>query len=334
MDDEGSLKLGTKAFQQATNRAAHTKSVKESVRALMDSQTGFVREELVEDRDCPGCSARADAARVIFVKDGFRYRKCERCTLVYVSPMLTAESIANMYRNSAYASGWMNVLLNPTEQEFNRPKFERGIDQIEEHLGRKGRLLEIGCAIGQFLTISCDRGWDVTGLELNDEERAHSQSLGLEVVGEPITPDLFPQGSFDAVAMWEVLEHVTDPSDVVRSVRHLLKDDGVFLIAVPNVDALAAQVLQEKCNMFHGPSHLTMFSPNTLREFLSHRGFAIEHMSTFISEINVLDNYLQYQDPYLGDTTVRHPLFDVLDEETIHRNLLGYKLKTIARKQP
>lgn len=133
--------------------------------------------------------------------------------------------------------------------------------------------------------------------------------------------------------MWEVLEHVLDPRQIIQSSAHVVRPGGAILVAVPNVDSLAAQMMQEKCNMFRGTAHITMFNEDTLANLLDEEGFDVVHRSTFISEISVMNNYLGYDHPYLGDVQERHPIFSMLDEKYILENMLGYKLKLIGRKR-
>ncbi|HEB79706.1 MAG TPA: class I SAM-dependent methyltransferase, partial [Rhodospirillales bacterium] len=212
-------------------------------------------------------------------------------------------------------------------------KFELGIRQIEETAGSKGRLLELGCAIGQFLEISRDAGWTVRGIEFNGVGADHCRANGLDVTREPLSEETCAKENFDAVAMWEVLEHVIDPRRIVRASAHALRDGGALLIVVPNVDALAARIMRERCNMFRGTAHLTMFNATTLSRLLEEEGFEVTHTSTLISEISVMNNYLHYEDPYLGEASTMHTLFEAVNERFIHDNLLGYKLKVIGRKK-
>ena len=52
-----------------------------------------------------------------------------------------------------------------------------------------------------------------------------------------------PDGSFDVVAMWNVLEHVDDPSATLLQVGRLLRPQGLLVFSVPNVESLAARYL-------------------------------------------------------------------------------------------
>lgn len=330
--DEGSLALGSKKFQEITGRNRSEELAREMAAAVRDPVTGLVKAEYAEHRPCPLCGAAPDEARVIFVKFGFPYRRCNHCATTYVSPMLRSDVLVQSYEQSEFNDNWMRTLMGEVEQSFNRPKFELGIRQIAEQAGAPGRLLELGSAVGQFLEVARDGGWAVTGIEFNSVGADYCRAKGLEILQEPLTDETFPAASFDAVAMWEVLEHVIDPRQIIRASAKALRPGGVILIVVPNVDSLAAQIMQDQCNMFRGTAHLNMFNPATLARLLEEEGFEVTHRSTLISEISVINNYLHYEDPYLGEAPGRHALFDTMTEAAIHEHLLGYKLKMIGRK--
>ena len=122
------------------------------------------------------------------------------------------------------------------------------------------------------------------------------------------------------------------PRAILRSIYKILKKRGVLLVVVPNLESLAAKILQEKCKMFSGTAHINMFNNITLTDLLESEKFNIVHRTTIISEISVMNNYLNYEHPYLGDVNHLHSIFSVVNEEYIRKNLLGYKLKSIAQK--
>jgi 2-polyprenyl-3-methyl-5-hydroxy-6-metoxy-1,4-benzoquinol methylase len=331
--DEGSLELGSKKFQELTGRNRSEELAREMALAACDPKTGLLKESIAEYRRCPLCGASPEDTNIMFVKYGFHYRRCLECEVSYVSPMLKEDDLLKSYEQSEFNDNWMRTLMGSIEQGFNRPKFELGINQIEETVGDKGKILELGSAVGQFLDISKDAGWKVHGIEFNNLGANYCRQRGHEISQEPLADNSFANGSFDAVAMWEVLEHVIDPRQIISTSAKVLRPGGAIFVVVPNVDSLAAQIMQERCNMFRGTAHLTMFKSSTINRLLEEEGFQITHSSTIISEISVINNYLHYVDPYLGEAPEMHPIFDVLDETYIHKNLLGYKLKVIGRKK-
>src|SRR6476620_10886016 len=81
---------------------------------------------------------------------------------------------------------------------------------LESQLPQRGRLLDVGCATGTFAAVAHDAGWTVTGLEASTWAiaRARERCPGAKFVVGLLEEVDFPPGSFDAVTLWDVMEHV------------------------------------------------------------------------------------------------------------------------------
>jgi SAM-dependent methyltransferase len=95
---------------------------------------------------------------------------------------------------------------------------------------RSRRMLEVGCGIGTFLVDARDAGWAMSGLEINAEFPGFCRKeLGIEDVAVGVISDPpFPDASFDAVAMLDVLEHMYDPVLSVTNCARFLKPGGTL----------------------------------------------------------------------------------------------------------
>ena len=87
--------------------------------------------------------------------------------------------------------------------------------------------------------------------------------------------------------------------------------------------------MHEKCATFSGDTHINFFSNKTLTKIQEMNGFTVLESETFFSEVNTIKNYLNYSDPYIGDSEQE---FEFLDPKFIHDNLLGYTLVTYSKK--
>jgi hypothetical protein len=120
--------------------------------------------------------------------------------------------------------------------------------------------------------------------------------------------------------------------DLLRTGWHLLKEEGFLMVEVPNLGGLAARILRDECSAFSGESHINMFTSATLTRMLADNGFEVIHLETYISELNTIANYMDYQPPYGGNADYRKVL-PFLSPEWIHENLLGHRLFAIGRKR-
>lgn len=127
------------------------------------------------------------------------------------------------------------------------------------------------------------RGGKVTGTRLTPAAWIRGSDIarrkfGLEVTTGVLRDGLFRAGSFDAVTMWDVIEHVVDPVSTLVEVSRVLKNDGVLLMETPNIDGLFPRLsyrLAETLNCWPHPEppyHLFQFSKKTVRRLLQTAG--------------------------------------------------------------
>jgi 2-polyprenyl-3-methyl-5-hydroxy-6-metoxy-1,4-benzoquinol methylase len=290
--------------------------------AFRDKTTGLCRAEFLEKRACPTCNGSRYA--LLFVKDGGTYVKCDGCGMCFLNPVFTDEALVKFYSGNNTVQS--EVVTN--ESSFYRRIYGKGLASISRFVPG-GEILDIGCSSGFFLDIAKESGWSTTGVELNNAEAAISQKKH-KVYNAPIESLKFDK-QFDAISLWDVFEHIKDGSKVLQLLKSRLSDRGVIFLQTPNVAALAARVLQEKCKMFDGIEHVNIYSPETMELIAKRNGLAVIHMETVISEIPVVANYLDYQDPYLGTAGHGGKVLGLIDEDSIHGNLLGYKLQVVLK---
>ena len=191
-------------------------------------------------------------------------------------------------------------------------------------------LLDVGCSTGFFLDIARSSGWDTFGIEPGHNERAEARRKGHQVFDEGIDQIKTDQ-RFDVITLWDVFEHIPEPCEFLESIRQLLTPTGIIYMQIPNSSGLAPRVLHERCNMFDGLEHCNLYNPQTIRNVLESNGFSVLAMESVISEMAVLVNYLDYEDPYFGNRLLDGSLLNVISEDEIHNNLLGYKLQLVAQ---
>ena len=326
---DGASAQGTAAFVRASGRERHLALLAGAYGDLRDPATGRVREELSRARPCPVCAA--SAARPVFSKNGFPHVICEGCGVLYVNVVLREEVNWRRLAGGALADSWVDVLLTETQRRHDQEKFSVGIDLLERIVPPPpGRLLDVGCSVGHFLELARARGWSVEGVELNARAVAHARSLGLSVRETPLTGDEYPPASFAAVTLWEVLDDLTDPDPLMVTVTRLLRPGGALLVLVPNAGSLAVRIMRENSATFDGATSVTFFDSRTLSRYLEKFGFRVREMRTIIAELGTLNNYLHYDDPYLGEHA--DVLLDMITPQDLHDRLLGYKLLAIAQR--
>lgn len=193
---------------------------------------------------------------------------CKICGLVYVNPQPEDAELHNLY--SATYAGVRSDL--PTEKRLlqQEREAEGGLRWIDKRVSigdRTGKVLDIGCGVGSLLNAFSKRGWDAYGIEPTPHyAELARERYGLKVITGFLEDANLPCCYFDMVTLTQTLEHLTDPTQALMSLRNLLKEEGVIYIDVPNI-------LKPKHFRFFEAPHLYTFSPNTLSLLLRKTGF-------------------------------------------------------------
>jgi len=187
-----------------------------------------------------------------------------RCALLWLDPMPLAGAIGAAYEGYYTRTGRAAV---PARRHTNAWFL---------YLRRRppGRLLEIGCGDGSRLAAFRDRGWEVTGQEIDAEAAtAAARRRNLEVLAGPLEALNLPAAHYDAIAMNHVLEHVHDPAALLCECRRLLAPGGVLSAVTPNAASLGHRVFAANWRGLEPPRHLYIYTPAALRALACAAGF-------------------------------------------------------------
>jgi len=325
-------------FNARTGRTAAWQKRNYELLALVDGKTGLVPDGLLEARDCPCCGVQSREFKFMWIKEGLKYVRCVNCGLVYINPHLKLKLIEKAYEDGEYIRDWNNILRS--QEDLDIAKFRRLMENIiallpYQYRELPPRLLDVGCSYGLFPHIALkDYHWQVEGLELSrDAIDLKNQLYAAEFEVHALKLQDFekrvdPTFRYHAITMWEVLEHVPDPDEVLRSAYNLIAPRGLLCIMVPNLDARTNRLLHERSKTF-GANHLQYWNAKTIVKQLERQGFDVESVYTMIADVNTWWNYLNFEDPYNGDLI--HPEFTRAQAEVLASGE-GYKLVAIARK--
>jgi 2-polyprenyl-3-methyl-5-hydroxy-6-metoxy-1,4-benzoquinol methylase len=213
-----------------------------------------------------------------------RLVRCRRCGLVYQNPRPTLAEMGQHYPQEyePYTDYASQRQVNP----LLRRAYAYGINKrcrfVTEHK-KNGKLLDIGCAAGTFLLgMRAQPGWEVEGVEPSAATAELARQHGLKVFTGTLEEAHYPSGSFDAVTMWDVLEHVHDPAATLAEIRRVLKPGGILLVRVPNLASWDARLFGRSWAGLDAPRHLFVFTPQTLRRMLRDQGLQVVEESSKI----------------------------------------------------
>lgn len=284
---------------------------------------GVFAAQFTEERCCPVCASWS--ATPMFRKSGGSYVRCTACSMVYLNPVLRDAPLADYYRSNHSAQA--GVVEN--DSAFYLGLYNQGLDAAERHCTKRGRILDVGCSSGVFLSCARARGWqDTCGIELNATEAGMCLRKGHRVFQGALASH--PRdGSFDMVTLWDVFEHIKDAHAALGQLLGLLTPGGCILLQIPTPDALAARILQARCNMFDGLEHVNLFTRTALERLAGQHRLRVCHYETVIAESGVIANHLDYRDPYGGDAPTDARVLGLLGPDDICRQGLGYKAQVV-----
>ncbi|KIC94482.1 class I SAM-dependent methyltransferase [Flavihumibacter solisilvae] len=229
---------------------------------------------------CPVCDS-TNISPVTKAKDHtvsgetFIIWECADCRLRFTQDVPDSDSIGPYYKSENYIShsdtskGMVNRLYHLVRNHTLRQKRKLLVRSTKK---RTGAILDIGAGTGAFLNEMKQAGWRVTGLEPDAGARAvAAERYSLNLL-EPSTLFQLETGSFDAITMWHVLEHVHTLQDYIKRVKELLKPGGWFIIALPNYTSLDAMHYGEAWAAYDVPRHLYHFSPESVKQLLQRNG--------------------------------------------------------------
>jgi SAM-dependent methyltransferase len=214
--------------------------------------------------------------------EGYDIGRCKDCGLVQVLQEVTVAQLQELY-SSGYYNGdndkvYRNYLADPAAKIAH---FGRRFDRVcrENNLTKPGRLLEIGCAFGLGLVAARERGWTVCGAELSAHAAAWAREhYGLDVRSEPDALQHMPDASQDVVTMWDVMEHLQEPREMLREIRRILAPGGVLYFATCDVGSLGARLYGRHWYLIAPPYHLIYFDHESTRQMLEREGFMVRRI--------------------------------------------------------
>jgi SAM-dependent methyltransferase len=191
------------------------------------------------------------------------WRLCAECGLIYLSPRLTPAEAATLYDDDYH---------DVHHEELRTWEFHKKKEFIERQ-ARGGRLLDIGCGYGYFQYRLGDN-WQATGLEISAAAVSKGRErLGVDIRQGTLEQAAFEDGSFDAVTMWDVLEHLPDPVAELRRAHRVLRPGGVIGISTCDASALAPRVARSYWYCINTPDHQYAFTLAWLKKALAATGF-------------------------------------------------------------
>jgi len=264
-------------------------------------------DELVETIDCPVCGSQK-FTKILEAKYPNNLTKpellgiyssssdhmlfdqlseCTNCSLVYLNPRVREDIII-----SSYSEAIDPLFIQQNKQRIKTFKrtLNKLINTYNLSANKSTTILDVGCAGGAFPKAADELGFSVVGVEpsrwLSEQGRLR---YGLDIRTGTINDNRFDDNSFDIVTLWDVIEHLTKPDEVMKEIQRILKDSGLLIINYPDYSSFVQRIMKTKWP-FLLSVHLIYFTPDTVKRFLNTHGFEVIDIRPFFQTLEL--NYV------------------------------------------
>lgn len=239
-------------------------------------------------KNCPVCEKENSTVILLgkdysTTKEEFPISKCNNCGFVFTQNIPDEESIGKYYNSTNYVShsntkkGLFFKVYHLVRSFMLKQKSKLVIKETQKS---KGNILDIGSATGYFLNEMKQKGWEIEGIEQDEQAIALGKEKFNIDANPPSYINNFENNYFDCITLWHVLEHVHQLSDTITNLHKILKPDGVLIIAVPNHESFDAKYYERYWAGWDIPIHLWHFSSKSMQDLMIKHNFEVTKMKT------------------------------------------------------
>lgn len=164
-----------------------------------------------------------------------------------------------------------NKIYQGTEtlESMSQAKFYNkwSLEKFKRYL--KGKIIEVGCGIGNF-TVTLSQYGEVVGIDIDKKFVKKNIDARIKVGYGDIEKGeyFFGNATFDTAVCINVLEHILDDKKALKNLYLLLKREGYLILLVPIHNFLYGEIDKSI-------GHLRRYDPNILKSELTNLGFTI-----------------------------------------------------------
>tara|TARA_B100000941_G_scaffold290110_1_gene271173 strand:- start:2102 stop:2983 length:882 start_codon:yes stop_codon:yes gene_type:complete len=227
-----------------------------------------------------------------------------------INPTPSEEEITKFYADEFYTGEYKNFNDSSLEVQLNDEEFFHGrwndiyqnFIEIDKKFENKAEILDVGCGWGLALQFFKKKGYDCYGFDPAKEAVEYGCKKGLKIKHAGLKSlDVFDGKKFDIISLFNVLEHMSDPVEVIKQIKKIIKKNGILVIDVPN-EFNEFQLSGRDTHKLNDwwiapPNHLNYFSRDSLVNLLEKFDFEVK-----ICEASFpLEMFLLFGDNYVKD---------------------------------
>nr|WP_262904479.1 class I SAM-dependent methyltransferase [Tamlana laminarinivorans] len=195
-------------------------------------------------------------------------------------PQPSKEKLPEYYKSEDYISH-TDAKRNFFEKVYHLVRvyaLNKKLSLINNYVSTDKNLLDVGCGTGDFLSVAIKNGWQVSGVEPNQQARDIANKKTNNAVFNVEKLKEFQEASFNVITLWHVLEHLPNIEEHIELFKKLLKPNGVLIIAVPNYKSYDAKHYKSFWAAYDVPRHLWHFNKSSIKNLMESYGFNLNQI--------------------------------------------------------
>lgn len=225
--------------------------------------------------NCRLCGA---VAKPLFVAKGHAIERCSCCDFVQVCDEPDPALLSTIYEQMHVKhSTFRNAAAAARENQ-------RRVDLLRQHVSQNAEVLDAGCAAGDFLELA-QAHFRMSGLDISsaaiEVARKRCPNLSDRLWSGRLEDLVGTIGLYDAICVWDVVEHLWEPVSVCRQLFAHLRPGGLLFLSTPDSGTMIAKLMGSRWAFMTPPEHLSLFSAKSFRYLFQHvvPGQIIHHVS-------------------------------------------------------
>lgn len=279
--------------------------------------------------------------RLHHVPGTFDLYQCKQCGLVKIWPFLKAEEISKYYPKeySPYkqlsnqkgpgTEGRTRYYLHHPLKALNALLYSKILGHNRNLPTQAGlRVLDVGCGDGAYLLSECQKGCECFGVDISKEalKRLKQRDSRINIYCGSLEGAHFSSDFFDVVNFSHVLEHVTNPKELLREIKRVMKPGAFLRLQVPNSASLAYKIFGPFWMGLDTPRHFYVFSRTNLKAFLENQGFRVVSFRTLENAYALIGSLLYVYNAIFKKKVEMAALSRIWDSEIIKIGAFPYAL--------
>lgn len=223
-------------------------------------------------KPCPLCASRE--AQLFFTKNHHDVLRCSSCNFAYVNAAPQAQDLKQLYDKTYFYGdpgkfGYHDYLA---EKQNRVSQFKTKIQYLQTQFPSGGLVLDVGCADGSFLELfPCS--WTTEGVELSEAIWETIPQPLQSRVYQGFFEDFVSSAFYDAITLWDVVDHVADPKQTLQKAFSILKPGGLLGMVTGDLSSAFARLMGKHWYLYIPPVHLSYFSRHSIEKIFSDIGF-------------------------------------------------------------